>query len=116
MKTRVLRQREWTICALETGPSCPAEDYIKSLQEQDKKKVLRLLEFAAENGPPINRQKFHKVQGDIYEFKSSQDRLLCFFQPNRVIVLTHGLRKKQDRLDKTEIERAERLREEFLGG
>lgn len=115
MKARVLIQRSWTLCALEEGGTCRAEQYIKNLGEGDKKKLIALLERTADHGPPSNRQKFRKVEGDLYEFKSYQDRLLCFFQPSRVIVLTHGFRKQTNRIMRSEIERAERLRRQYLG-
>jgi phage-related protein len=116
MRARILRQRTWTICALEDGSSCPAEEYISNLLEADKKKVFALLERTAAHGPPHNEQKFRKVEGDLFEFKSFQDRLLCFFQPNSVIILTHGFRKKRERIPRGEIQRAERLRRQYLEG
>jgi len=100
---------------VEEGKICRAEDYIKGLNETDRKRLIALLEHTAEHGPPTNREKFQKLDGDIFEFKSYQDRILCFFQPRKVLVLTHGFRKKKDRAPKEEIERAERLRKEYLG-
>lgn len=116
MKARVLIQRTWSVCALEVESTCPAEEYINQLQEPDRKKLLALLKFTADNGPPKNPEKFHKVEGALFEFKSFQDRLLCFFQPYRVIIVTHGFRKKKDRIPPGDIDRAERLRREFLAG
>lgn len=114
MRARLLIRRIWTICALQAGADCPAEEYIRSLNESDKKKVLALLKRTAFHGPPHNREKFLKVEDDLFEFKVFQHRILCFFRPGRVIVLTHGFRKKRDRIPSGEIQRAVRLRDDYL--
>ena len=116
MLYRVLRSGPaisiWAIL-LQDG-SCPAEDFLGSLQERDYKRLLSLLERTAQSGLPRNSQKFKKLEGAIFEFKSYQDRLLCFFLPGQVVVATHGVKKKRERASRTEIDRAKRLRGDFL--
>jgi phage-related protein len=100
----------WTIKALSVRGRRFAMEYVDSLQLQEQEKILSLLLRTSQNGPPKNREKFRKVGAKIFEFKSYQDRILCFFRPNNVIVLTHGFRKKRDRTDRAEIVRATDLR------
>ncbi|HZX48356.1 MAG TPA: type II toxin-antitoxin system RelE/ParE family toxin [Nitrospirota bacterium] len=47
-------------------------------------------------------------------FGSNAYRIFCFFIENSVVVLTHGFTKKSQKTPKTEIERAEAYRKDFL--
>ncbi|MBV8215842.1 MAG: type II toxin-antitoxin system RelE/ParE family toxin, partial [Verrucomicrobia bacterium] len=51
--------------------------------------------------PPRNETKFKKVEGSngIFEFKSYQMRLYCFFDGGDLIICTNGAVKKRDRSD-----------------
>ena len=63
------------------------------LQESERAKVMALLEFVAENGPPCNEEKFRHEGHGIYALKTSNVRLYGFFDGQKKIVLTHGFRK-----------------------
>lgn len=108
-------QRHKIFAIVEHG-RCPTTDFIDDLEASDEKKIVRLLETTADNETPNNREKFKKIEGTehLYEFKSHQVRLPCFFDDDRIIIVTHGLKKKRDKLDKAEVERAERLRRYYL--
>ena len=58
---------------------------------------------------PRNETKFKKVEGSngIFEFKSYQMRLYCFFDGGDLIICTNGAVKKRDRSDPADIVRAE---------
>jgi hypothetical protein len=114
MHLRLVRQEAWTIYALAEGNRCWALGYIEGLQEPDRKKIVALLDRTAEFGPPQNLEKFRAVKGDLMEFKSFQDRLFCFFDGPRVLVLTHGVRKQRNRHSAADIRRAETLREAYI--
>ena len=51
---------------------------------------------------------------DIWELKSGQTRLLYFIEGSRVVVLTHGFAKKQQKLPRRELDHAWRLMVEYL--
>ena len=63
---------------------------------------------------------FKKLVGteEIWEcriqFGSNIYRIFCFFTDNSVIVLTHGFIKKSQKTPKSEIEKAESYRRDFL--
>ena len=114
MNAPIKIQSVWTIRALHDGKRCFAQEYLESLPERDRKKLMALLRRASQYGPRKNKQKFRKLEGDIFEFKSFQDRLYWFYQPNNTIVLTHGSRKKADRADRAEIDRATDLMSRYL--
>lgn len=84
---------------------CPAEDFLDRSDANGRKKLLRLLDYTAKNGPPRNEEKFKPLDnGPVYEFKCHTPalRLFCFAVDKRskqVIgyVLTHGAIKPGDR-------------------
>jgi hypothetical protein len=91
----------------------PAEEFIQSRDPSDQAKLAALFRRLADFGRIDNRQKFKKVEGDIFEFKSFQIRIGCF-QSGRTWFLTHGFVKKQDRWPKSELERAQTIRKEHM--
>jgi hypothetical protein len=60
-------------------------------------------------------EKFKKIEGtvDLFEFKSFQIRIPCFFVPGGRILLTLGLIKQADRLRQREIVRAREIKGVF---
>ena len=85
------------------------KEFIDGLSETDRNKLLALLKYAAEHGPPRNEQKFKKLGGDLFEFKSFQDRVFCAFRGKSVLILIHGIKKKKDKHDKKDMQRAKDL-------
>jgi len=114
MNAPIITSGTWTIRALHDGRRCFAQDYIHDLQEADQKKLHALLKRTSQKGPPRNPEKFGKVEGDVFEFKSFQDRLFCFYHADKTIILTHGFRKKRNRVHRKEIDRATRLIAQFM--
>ncbi len=92
-------------------------DFIEGLAIADKKKVVALLKRTGDHGLPVNEEKFKKLQGyDLWEFKSYQVRLMCFLYGDDIVILTHGFRKQRNKTPRTEIERALRIKKEYLEG
>jgi hypothetical protein len=89
--------------------SCPAEVFLDALGPADAAKLMALFDLFVRRFPqPMSREKFKKIEGTagLFEFKSFQIRLPCFFRPGGRLLLTHGLIKKADRLPPQEIARA----------
>jgi phage-related protein len=69
-----------------------------------------------------DKELFKKLQGEIWEFRTKYNksyyRLLAFWdkleKTDTVIISTHGLIKKTDKIPKNDIEKAERLREKYF--
>lgn len=102
----------FAVCA---DSSSPAERFFDELDGEDKAKMLRLFKQMGDQGKIRSpEEKFKKIEGTdgLFEFKSHQVRMPCYFLPGRLLVLTHGLIKKGDRLPPAEIKRAERIRRE----
>jgi len=92
-----------------------AKEFYDRLSESRKAVFLALFQRMADHGRIHNREKFRKVEGHIYEFKKYQHRIGCF-RERQTWFLTHGFVKKSDRWLPQEIERANRIRTEHLGG
>ncbi len=86
-------------------------EFITSLEGSNCEKLWALLKRIAEYGPPKNIEKFRVLGDGIFEIKSYQVRILCFFEKGQIILLTHGFIKKSPKTPPSEIERAKRLRD-----
>lgn len=66
--------------AVTANGKIPARDFLESDQipPKDLAVLSRLFELMAQEGRIGNREKFKKVQGDIWEFKSYQIRIGAF--------------------------------------
>lgn len=113
MKAKRLIVSNWTICALVRGECCFVEEYLQGLNEPERKKLFALLQRSAEQGPPRRDEKCRKLENDLFEFKSFRDRVFWFYEPGKIVVLTHGFQKKGGRTPSNETARAKRLRDEW---
>ena len=98
---------------------CPIQVFLDSLPGKAAQKVtwgLKLIEDLDMVPSPYLK----KLTGteEIWECRitsgSNAYRIFCFFIENSVVVLTHGFTKKSQKTPKTEIERAEAYRKDFL--
>ena len=77
---------------------CPVEEFLDSVPENFQVKIIsvtKLFEIRVE------------WQSNIYRFP-------CFFQKNKIVVLTHGFQKKTMKTPRKEIEKAENYRKDYL--
>ena len=104
----------WTILVIRRNGRSAVTEHIAELATPAREKLLRLLARVSSDGPPANVQQNRKLDAHIWELKSGQTRLLYFVDGSRIIVLTHGFTKKQQKLPRRELERAQRLRAEYF--
>jgi len=101
----------YAVCA--NGASPGWDFYNCELDDTEKAKMNTLFHYMGEQGRISNRERFKRIEDtDLFEFKSFQVRMPCYFQPDRTLVITHGFRKKGDRIPPCEIARAKRIRKE----
>ncbi len=98
------------------GGASPAADFVESLGDADRAKVDALFARLCDHGRITHPEKFKKIEGSdgIFEFKSFQIRLFCFFAPNHRVVLLTGLRKKKDKHNRQDVQRAEAYKRAYL--
>jgi phage-related protein len=76
---------------------CPLEAFLGSFvqpEDAEARKMMALLRWSAREGPPRNREKSSPLGDEIYEFKTTDLRVLYFYDENRLIVCSHGFQKK----------------------
>ncbi len=96
---------------------CPVDKFLDTLQPKVLAKVEKWIEKLEKEGPDLPRPYADVIKGKIRElrliFGSNYYRFLYFFFGKKII-LTHGFLKKTDKISAREIERAERIRQDFL--
>lgn len=96
-----------------------ADEFIRQLNKKAVKKILHNIDLAERANDP---RLFKKLGGEIWEFRSaylgSQNRLLAFWdktdKTNTLVIATHGFVKKDRKVPPKEIDKAERIREEYF--
>jgi phage-related protein len=94
-----------------------AKKFIESLDTKLQKKVVYNIQKSREiNDPKILK----KLTKEIWEFRTRYDkqqiRLLAFWDPNKqsLIICTHGFVKRTQKVPKSEIDKAQKFRTQYL--
>lgn len=91
-----------------------ALEYFDHLLAERRKKTFYLFRTMGDLGEILNIEKFRHEGDQIYAFKPSPDRFLCFFIKESKIIITNAFHKKSDKLPQSEKERALKCRESYL--
>ena len=101
-----------------TNGSCPTAEFLDSLEEKMKAKVLRTIMLLEQNGNDLREPYSKYLEDDIFELRIKQSsnisRVLYFFAVGNKIIITHGFIKKTKRTPKPELLRAKKYRTEYL--
>lgn len=96
----------------------PAREFIDSLDEKASAKVDAFIERLRLYGTRMHGKFVRKLTGEIVELRVKHFdrvfRVLYFYQPGMLIVVTSGFQKRQDKTPPAEITRAEGLRALWL--
>ena len=93
--------------------------YLRRLPEKASKKIIFNIDKARFVNDP---RLFKKLDNDIWEFRTrysnNQYRLFAFWdktsKTNTLVITTHGIIKKSNKISKSEIEKAEKIRVQYL--
>lgn len=96
-----------------------ALDFIDSLDLKTRKKIYFNLDKAKETNDP---KVFKKLSNDIWEFRTKfsglQYRLFAFWDKSdnteTLVISTHGMVKKVDKVPRKEIEKAIKIRSQYF--
>lgn len=96
-----------------------ANEFLAGLDTKTVKKIFYNIDLAEQTNDP---KLFKKLQNDIWELRTKfgglQIRLLAFWDKSNnketLVIATHGFIKKVDKVPANEIERAERLRDNYF--
>lgn len=96
-----------------------AIEFIESIDSKTRNKVIYNIDKSRyENDPKL----FKKLTAEIWEFRTKyrglKYRLFAFWdksgESETLVISTHGIVKKVDKVPKKEIEKAERIRSEYF--
>lgn len=99
--------------------SCPVEDFLNALPGKVVQKIAWVLKLL-EDLESVPAMYFAKLPGtdEIWECRislaSNAYRILCFFSGESSVVLTNAFIKKSKKTPRSEIERAEASRKDFI--
>ncbi len=96
-----------------------AKDFLDKLDEKSRDKILYNIWKARSTN---DKDLFKKLRDEIWEFRTLYNktyfRLFAFWdrddKTDTVVISTHGLIKKTDKITKSDIDKAERLREKYF--
>lgn len=92
----------------------PAREFIDSLDDKTAARIDAFIERLRVYGSRMQGKFVKKLTEDIFELRVKQFdrifRVLFFYQPGTLIVITSGFQKKTDQTPLSEIGRAEQLR------
>jgi phage-related protein len=101
-------------CAICLNGGCPSKEFLDSLDNANRAKIIKIITKFARDGKIWNKEQFKKIEGtDFWEFKSFQVRILMYHCSRGVIALTHGFKKKGDKIPEGQMERTRRIKEEY---
>lgn len=96
-----------------------AKVFLDQLDEKAREKIVYNIWKARSTN---SKELFKKLQDEIWEFRTKYNktyyRLFAFWDKtdkcDTVVISTHGLIKKTDKIPKNEIEKAENLRKQYF--
>ena len=94
------------------------DEFLDALDTKVRAKVMKWLALLQEEGPALPRPYADVVAGPIRElrigFGHLEVRLMYFFHGKKTVVVTHGFLKKTRPIGPAEIQRALRLRADWI--
>ena len=116
VKATVPTQTE--IIFYENDGKCPVKAFLEDIKnERLKSKTLKNIASLSVLGKNARPPLSSYVEDGIFELRTEQGgwtRIFSFFIFGNEIVMTNGYIKKQNKLDKTELAKAKRYRDEYL--
>ena len=96
----------------------PARDFVDSLEDKAAARVDAFVERLRIYGNRMQGKFVKKLTNDIFELRVKQFdrifRVLFFYQPGMLIVITSGFQKKTEQTPRNEITRAQQLRKLWM--
>src|SRR5213595_1688420 len=96
----------------------PAREFVDSLDDKAAARIDAFVERLRIYGNRMQGKFVKKPTDDIFELRVKQFdrifRVLFFYQPGRLIVITSGFQKKTEQTPPAEITRAEQLRKLWM--
>lgn len=113
------KRARWHVIFYESGNGkCPVRDFLESISKRERAKVVSWVQALEEHGINLHRPFADLLENGIHELRikltGDQYRILYFFCYRDYIVLTHEFIKVSEKVPKKEINKAEKMRKDFL--
>ena len=96
----------------------PAREFVDSLDDNAAARIDAFIERLRVYGNQMQRKFVKKLTDQIFELRVKQFdrifRILYFYQPGMLIVITSGFQKRTEQTPRGEITRAEQLRKLWM--
>lgn len=96
----------------------PAREFVDSLDDKAAARIDAFIERLRINGTRMQGKFVKKLLGDVFELRVKQFdrifRILFFYQPGMLIVITSGFQKKTEQTPPSELVRTEKLRKLWM--
>ena len=96
----------------------PARDFVDSLDDKAAARIDAFIERLRIYGNRMQGKFIKKLTGDIFELRVKQFdrifRVLFFYQPGMLIVITSGFQKKTEQTPQSELTKAEQLKKLWM--
>ena len=89
-------------------------EYYETLPFARKKKAAQLFTLLGDSGKIFNTEKFRSEEDQIYAFKPSPDRFLCFFFEGAKVIITSAYEKKTSKLPAKEKQMALKAKADYI--
>ncbi len=99
----------------ETDGFSSVREYFESCDHATQASLLHLARRISDAGSIYDETKFRieDRKNKIYCFKPKSERFFCFFFMGTKIIITSGYTKKKQKLDRRELEKAIRIKEQY---
>jgi hypothetical protein len=117
--TMIHRRPKWHVVYYTDTKECSdVLDFINDRKDREKAKILALLAVLEEQGPQLPRPYADILIDGLHELRvklsGDQVRILYFFCYKDFIVLTNWFTKNTEKVPVREIEKAKKLRNDFI--
>lgn len=113
----IRRGAQFSIHAWGNAEYCALLEFLEAMENEakaDLQQLTKLFNLTAEQGVIKNKEKCRPLKEGIFEFKANQLRVLWFYDQNRIIICSHGFKKKSRKPPAREIERALKIKAQYF--
>jgi|AMWB02.1.fsa_nt_gi phage-related protein len=89
-------------------------EYFENLTRDRQKKLIHLFLLLGDSGKIFNKEKFRSEGDQLYAFKTSDDRFLCFFFDGAKVIITNAYEKKSKKMPPREKQRALKAKSDYI--
>ena len=109
----IAKGEKFTVWEIVKNQASEFRKLVRILSVNEKRILFSKIKSIADNGPLKNEEKFRHEGDGIYTIKQNQIRVYCFFDQDKMFILTHGFIKKSQKADPKQKAKAIKIREEY---